>query len=361
MAIDVDRLRMTSASDVVADPARWTHLLAQVPKSAGAMGAGLLPHARSAGALASPSLKDCLQAYLAEGWLESDRYSRKRAIELQRRGEVAVDRDLVAHRGQRSPFLDDFLPRFDGKWWAGLGFRSGFWSLTLHRSPREGLFHEHERAILRQFSARLSEIATLSYLTGRATLSAVTGALDQICKAAVAIDETGRVIRANAAAERVFGDDMRIAGGRLLLGDRGAAAEYATMLDRLRGASEGKTLRAAPIVVRREPAPMLIKALPVDGAARSPFLHARALLLLDEIGPPARPDWQPLGRAFGLTPAEARLAARLATGESLDGAAKALRITRETARSRLKSVFQKTGVHRQGELVALLASLPRSG
>lgn len=59
--------------------------------------------------------------------------------------------------------------------------------------------------------------------------------------------------------------------------------------------------------------------------------------------------------SLGLTAAESRLAVRLLTGESLRSAAAALGITYESARSQLKSIFQKTGTHRQGELIALLA------
>ncbi len=363
MAIDAERLRITSArlSEVVADPTRWTDLLDEIARAAGAMGAGLLPGAGAEGAMASASLRDCLDTYIREGWSAADRESRRRAVELQLRGQVVFDRDL--RDGKRSPFFDDFLPRFGGKWWAGVGFSAGakHWSLTLHRAAREEPFHEGERAALRQFSWRLSEIGSLSCLAGRASLSDVASAFDQIRKAVVAIDGTGEVIRANAAAERIFGEDVRVTGRRLMLGDRGAAAEYQKILQRLRGAPEAKPLRAAPIIVRRGDAdPLLLRALPVDGAARSPFLHARALLLLDEIGRPGRPDWQVLAAAFGLTRAEARLAARLATGVSLESSRIALRIAKETARSQLKSIFQKTDVHRQAELVVLLNSLLRS-
>ena len=62
-----------------------------------------------------------------------------------------------------------------------------------------------------------------------------------------------------------------------------------------------------------------------------------------------------LRNTYGLTSAEAHLARRLLVGQSLRKAARALEITYETARSRLKSIFRKTGTHRQGELVALLA------
>ena len=56
--------------------------------------------------------------------------------------------------------------------------------------------------------------------------------------------------------------------------------------------------------------------------------------------------------------AEARLAAVLAEGMSLVEAAKALGIAHNTAKVQLRAVFAKTGVHRQAQLVALLAALP---
>ena len=54
---------------------------------------------------------------------------------------------------------------------------------------------------------------------------------------------------------------------------------------------------------------------------------------------------------FGLSRGEARLVALLFAGASLRSCAQALGIKYETARTYLKSAFQKTGTHRQAELV----------
>ena len=68
-----------------------------------------------------------------------------------------------------------------------------------------------------------------------------------------------------------------------------------------------------------------------------------------------RPDLSTRLRGmFGLTAAEARLADRLAAGDTLRIAAAALGITYGTARVRLAEIFQKTNTHRQTELVSLL-------
>jgi DNA-binding CsgD family transcriptional regulator len=66
-----------------------------------------------------------------------------------------------------------------------------------------------------------------------------------------------------------------------------------------------------------------------------------------------------LQRHFGLAPAEARLAFHLVAGETLRSAAVKLSISYETARTCLKSIFDKTGTCRQAELViVILTALP---
>jgi DNA-binding CsgD family transcriptional regulator len=58
---------------------------------------------------------------------------------------------------------------------------------------------------------------------------------------------------------------------------------------------------------------------------------------------------------FGVTPAEARLTLQLIDGLSLTAAAEALGISRNTARTQLSSVFRKTKLHSQTQLVKLVS------
>ena len=57
---------------------------------------------------------------------------------------------------------------------------------------------------------------------------------------------------------------------------------------------------------------------------------------------------------FDFTPAESRLALRLAGGQSLAEACEELCISQNTARAQLKTIFAKSGVTRQAELVRLI-------
>jgi DNA-binding CsgD family transcriptional regulator len=65
-----------------------------------------------------------------------------------------------------------------------------------------------------------------------------------------------------------------------------------------------------------------------------------------------------LRRVLGLTPAEARVCERLVSGGSVEDAARGLDISVQTVRDHLKSVFAKTGVKRQAELVAKILATP---
>ena len=111
------------------------------------------------------------------------------------------------------------------------------------------------------------------------------------------------------------------------------------------------------IIQRRVKSPVFARILPVNGAARTPFLGARVILLLTDLHHRSGPTPNALARLFGLTPAQAKFALVIGSGVSLDRAAEELGIARETARNHLKAVFSKTGTHRQGELVALLSKL----
>lgn len=60
---------------------------------------------------------------------------------------------------------------------------------------------------------------------------------------------------------------------------------------------------------------------------------------------------------YGLTHAEAELAAHLAQGKSLERIASVRRVRLETVRTQLSRVYKKTETHRQGELVCLAGVL----
>jgi DNA-binding CsgD family transcriptional regulator len=61
---------------------------------------------------------------------------------------------------------------------------------------------------------------------------------------------------------------------------------------------------------------------------------------------------------YNLSPAELRVASALLTGKSPEEYAQEAGVTLNTVRTQVKSLFQKTGTHRQSELVSVLSRAP---
>jgi len=91
--------------------------------------------------------------------------------------------------------------------------------------------------------------------------------------------------------------------------------------------------------------------------AETPLSTYHAIAVL--VDPDARlvPAIDTLRSVLELTPAEARLAIALQSGDDIAAASTRLNISAETVRKQLKAIFAKTGVRRQSDLIALLANL----
>jgi DNA-binding CsgD family transcriptional regulator len=210
-----------------------------------------------------------------------------------------------------------------------------------------------EERILASFTRRLIEIAAVAGAHGSAP--SPTAALDALRLPAIALDQQGLVTDVNAAAETIFDNDVKIKDRRFFVRDPAARALLKEVIDQLRASPRLNPLATDPIIVQRQDRmPVIVRIWPFDGAARLPARDVRALLTLNALGPKPGPPAAILAKTFRLTPAEAKLACVIARGASSEIAAGELKISRETARNQLKSVFAKTDTHRQSKLVALL-------
>lgn len=177
--------------------------------------------------------------------------------------------------------------------------------------------------------------------------------------AVVVLDGTMRIVSSNPLADHILsaGDGIARRGDHLAF----TSSEHQRMIANLLGKPDtGRDAAAPPLTRFRVERPVhgdiVVTARPLNLRA----IHAGAgaiALFLARPGSEAATDPQTLRDLLGLTTAEARLAAALSEGCTLVEAAKRLGIAHNTAKVQLRSVFAKTGVHRQAQLVALLASL----
>lgn len=348
--------------DTVVDPATWPDIMEDMSRAVRAEGALLMQgdvltadmHASDVPRTAS--ISEYVDIYFERERQFSDVRTVK-SIPLMLHGQsIVIDQDIVSPDEMRrdASYNEIYIPR-GFQWFAAIGFQAGtaLWALPFQRTIRQGPFEREDKRMLAEISRRL-----LSQTVGRSVLSAAVNALDLVRQPAVILDRLGFVLDVNAAADQLFDSEIRISNRRLAVSDRHVQAELERVADALRAAGDTTPLPSAPIVVRRRfKRPVLIRVLPIEPAARSPFLGARALLTLLDLSEQKPPRSLLLATSFGLTAAEAKIAALIGAGETVENAAERLGITKHTARNQLKAVFGKTDTHRQAELAALLARL----
>jgi DNA-binding CsgD family transcriptional regulator/PAS domain-containing protein len=361
--IDAEALRDVAfrLGETVIDPALWPEIMQDICNVVGAEGAALLQgDVRTPDVPKTKGIEDLMRTYFRDDWHKNDLRADRGVPLILRGAKVVTDQDMITPEEMRhARFYQECLLPHGFQWFAGIGFYAGStpWGMSIQRTVRQGPFEVEETRALARLADRLTEVATLSTAVGRAAVSNVVNALHLISQAAIAIDRSGTVIEANAAAENMFNEEVGIVSRRLLFADPVAKHSFDNFLERLQLASDLVLPTESIVMRRREKASLVIKVLAVEGAAREPFLGARALLLLTELAPKPAPSIDLLIKAYGLSPAEARLASRVASGISLEDIADELAIALATVRTQIKAVFAKTGTHRQGELVALLARL----
>ena len=235
--------------------------------------------------------------------------------------------------------------------------------IALARSPQAGEWEQEHIERLRQLAPHTHRAASINQqleLLRLGTEGAVAG-LDQLAHGVLVVDADCRVRFSNRAAEAMFAE----ADG-LVRGSQGVASancSESVMLRRMIAEAANGQVSSGSRFALNVTRPgsgghysLLVMPLgPLPGW----FLGQRpgAIIFVRD---PERPVLAPpshLRQLYGLTAAEAAVAMEIVRGGGLQSAASAMGIAVSTARTHLQRAFQKTGTHRQGELVRMVVDL----
>lgn len=197
-----------------------------------------------------------------------------------------------------------------------------------------------------------------SLLEMQSMVGALSSALDHVERAVIIAGDDGRTRFANAAADRLLtrGDAIDATRGRLRARRPRGSEALRRLIHRAGRTAAGVDNVAVDAVAlpSDEGPPLAVVAEPIAPLHSDRFgqtAQAGAILFIGDSEASRAPPPDRLQIVYGLTPAEARVAAATVDGGGVAAAADALGISANTAKFHLKAVFGKVGVANQAQLV----------
>jgi DNA-binding CsgD family transcriptional regulator/PAS domain-containing protein len=232
--------------------------------------------------------------------------------------------------------------------------------LRATRPVGEDDFGATQKALFESLSTHLRQAAGLFLRIESAEVEreVFTNALNRLSIGAIVVDREAKIIRITQKAEEIIRRRrILICGnGRLQLSTN--TEKRAELIDAISAMASpdapAHTLRT--ISLQGDDGEVLsLVVRPAAFAARLEVpIRGAALVIVADATSAVAPSSTTLSRLFGLTPAEAELAALLGQGLDLEGASVMLGITKNTAKAHLRMIFAKTRVSRQSSLVRLI-------
>lgn len=234
-------------------------------------------------------------------------------------------------------------------------------SMWVCRSRHKGEFVQPECGALEQLFPHLTRAQLLhqrlrisnEHAAGLATI------IDRLDEAAIVLDATGRSLIVNARATGILrqGDGLVQVAGQLQAVTP-ALTEQLRRAVALAAVSPADCGQRLHLPRRDHRLPLLLDIMPAWrlGIAEPGLRAPRVVIFIKEPDASLQFDQVALIETFGLTRRECEIVCLLAGGMSVNAIAVHLTIRPGTVRHNLKSAFEKTEVHNQAALVALVRS-----
>jgi DNA-binding CsgD family transcriptional regulator len=216
-----------------------------------------------------------------------------------------------------------------------------------------------ERAVIQQLDELRPHLARSALLSARLQLERARVASETLAVIglpALVLNEQGKVLAANHLIETLTGYVQWRAHDRLSLSD-GAADRLLRDAIATIDLTGGPSVRSFPVRDMNADVMMVAHVVPIRLSARDIFVRCAAVLILTPVALPQAPPVELVQSLFDLTPAEARVARGLAAGKTVDDIATAGGTSATTIRTQVRGVLEKTGRHRQVDIVALLTAI----
>lgn len=195
---------------------------------------------------------------------------------------------------------------------------------------------------------------------GRPDHDYLSATLSQLAMAVFLIDGTRRILLANSAAASMVraADGLTAVSRKLRAACPQADAALQQAVSRAVASDHNGPRPREAVVPRVGRRPLLLSIAPLGVAAIDRLVSSETTIVIVVAMEPEARGWSRLdgiAHAYGLTAAESRFLEEILDGDGVVAAAARLGVTRTTARTHLRHIFEKTLTSRQSELIRLVA------
>jgi DNA-binding CsgD family transcriptional regulator len=239
--------------------------------------------------------------------------------------------------------------------------------MTLMREHSAPPFSPRDHELLRQLVPHLQRAVHLYQRVVDLQFSAATAraALDMWPRGVIVLDDEGRTLLTNRAAEEIVrrGDGLTMGlDGRLRGTQADGSARLGAAIHAARRTASKQRARESDVVLlarRQSLNPLQVFVAPLsDHRTILPDPRGSTVLFITDPDAKAETDEPLMMRLYRFTAAEARLAALLIRGADVKTCADRLGVTQHTVRTHLKRILEKTNSRRQSEFLRVVMNGP---
>jgi len=294
---------------------------------------------------------------------------RARIVRLGEDGEFIRTRDLPDNDFLETEFYKQFLKNegiyevFYTVLFAVPGFTGG---IGLTRPKNRATFTAEQKRIFAELLPHLKRAFRSYYemTEARRSRQCMQETLSHTPRSIFFVDSTGKVGYCNLGGSRLLERADGLATDRhgiMFAHESQDNQKFRSVLKNITGRDRDPAARPEIVTINRPSGARPLQVL------ITPFMETKkdgyeseclALVVVYDPEQTVETDERVLRQMYGLTRAEARLAALLAGGNSLSTAAELLSIQHDTVRTHLKRIFSKTRTNRQSDLVTLILNSP---
>lgn len=340
-------------------PENWHAILDELAGIAGAHGTALFnPKTVRTHALSSKSIDDLRQKMQVEGWASRNTRAAK-LLTIEHQGFVDEAQLFTEEDVNAQPIFTEVMKP--------LGY--GFGTSTFIRVPTgEAIIVAIEKKavtgpVTPQAISALDflrpHLARASMMSSRLEFERINAAVEALQMTGLpsaVLRQDGRVIAGNKLLED-FAPQVIIAAHDFVRFQYTPANTLMAKALETAHTSGSFVSRSFPLPRNDEAPPAVVHLVPVRGSARDIFLSASFFLIVTPVDRSRVPTAETIQGLFDLTPAEARVARSLAGGSDVTATAEQLKVGVETVRTHVKAILSKSGMPRQTDFVAAIASV----